>query len=391
MVTEAPKPPRRREKHQGPVIGTAKELASVVTRVPYSVPRKLIPWERNPFSHLTVGHAIESVQSWLVQQPDSQEVYQQIFGQVSGSRRSHRDRGIKFAGKGWNSITYAFESNGKKWAVKIGSMVSPDGVYFLNPRSARQSDELNNNLQILRQGMEQFRLPDFVAFPQVIHHTKFRNFMGIPEKRAVQIMPYEDIVPLSDVVAEVRKDPALRVRLQDELQRYSQLRRWLVKEHRSDFDLDGLDNVAVVRVARSGGKRKEFDYHLRVLDIGLRIHGLNTPLADVKQDVKGILNSIRLRMAIAGEEPARTRDIVQMLGIYAKALVGSNKQELAGTAEQSDTLKEYILPEIDIMLEGLFVRREIRHKWLDELRREIDQFIGLPENTHTDRRDKKAA
>ncbi|MDE2590586.1 MAG: hypothetical protein KGL95_13085, partial [Patescibacteria group bacterium] len=78
MPTEAPKPQPRSEKHQGIVMGTIREGLSIDAHLPIAVPRKLLPLERNPFAHITVGNAIESVRSWLHEQPDSQEVYQQI-------------------------------------------------------------------------------------------------------------------------------------------------------------------------------------------------------------------------------------------------------------------------------------------------------------------------
>ncbi len=286
--------------------------------------RKIPVWERAPIieEHIrtqTVVHALDAVKKYMEDhgEKDTNE-YQEIFGEISerSTRRGVDTRygDITYVGKGWNSLVYRFHAGDRSYVVKLGAKFSPDPKFFLNPSNPKHADELNHNLDVLQEEMNIFDLPNLIPTPQIIRHVSFRNFLHIPLNRTIHIMPEipnETIMTLNEVAALKNSDNTALEALQTEYEQYCKLRSDLINKYNLDFDLHGRDNVVIVREgSRKGNSQLPYQYHIKVLDVGLRVQGTNRPISDLAHDFFGLLHSIQMRYAVYGEKPPTLNEIL---------------------------------------------------------------------------------
>ncbi len=335
---------RRTGGHQFRILGLIKEATAITWDGGRGIGRKVVPWEKMPITgertKKTIGNALTETYTWLKTQPDLAGDLSTIFGDsINQGLDVPIFSDVKQIGKGWNSIAYSFTSNGRKWVVKLGAFTSPDNIFFPPPNKESHSQELKQNLAIVQEGMreENIDLPEFVSLPQVIHYADFRNAGGRRIKRTIHIVPFEEIVPLEKVAEKVRSNPNIARDLQKDFREYEKLRSWMIQKYRSDFDLHGADNIAVVATGR-----QDHPYVIKVLDLGLRIHGLNTPIGDFAFDFIGTFHGANLRRAIKGEEPRKKGE------------------------KRADYFERWIpdfLEESSLMIEGSRLRRGIREQY----------------------------
>ncbi len=350
---------RKRSLIQDPLIGSVVELADVFGRGFYSLPRHSIPWEKFLPVRMTFLNAIAAVKSEI-----DPALAAEIFGEGGGEVKLQT---ISVIGKGWNTVVASFElpqsgddsEDNKEMVVKIGAIFSPDSFYA-NPSSRKFANEMKKNLEIITDAADKVNLPKLVSHPQAIAYGTFKNWIGIKESRTVHIMPKEAIVPLQSIF---HLPAQTREQLLEEFRKYRILRSDLIANYGTDFDLDDITNVGIVRDS-------DGSYHLRIVDYGMRDHGTNKPLADTKLDVKGSIHSIRLDRALKDQDysmPAAIGDLLTAL--------------LWGNSRRGRDVKALLSPIID----GRGLRREIRasagYLW-DQLprfaQRRVAQYLGIP-------------
>ena len=318
----APTPAKPKPREFSKAISIAREAVAIAKRAPGVLIRKYAPWEKIPLVAEVVKGNIEKVgtNALVSMRQDlfngakagnaaDREAFIEIFGIDPGNidpNKSPNFSNVRYVNKGWNSLVLSFTTSPdgveKNWIVKVGYKYSPDGEFFLHPQNPDYTKETNANLQCLEDATQEngaFTLPDLLPSLRVVRHLAFNDHKGRSVERSVAVMPYEQILPLDQVQKAVRNDPALAAQLQTELATFTRLRKWLCTDQNIDIDLTGSDNVVVVRGSDS---EDGLDFHLKLLDLGLRDHRRLAPIAHGQFDFLGLRNGLALRRAIWGRE-----------------------------------------------------------------------------------------
>ncbi len=299
---------QRRAKSGFVVPATLKELGSIVRwGIPAVREKFFVREDKNPEDrkdkidrgvealgifhdnlHNLIGNSEES---------DAQERYEAIFGTPEAQERAREKHGtacwdVDFLGKGFNAFALRFTTPTGIWVIKVGYLHSPNPLFFIPPSDPTHSGEMRQNIEHIDNAAKKFGVANFVPHPQEVAYLSLPQYEG--QAVTVQVMPFVEQLTKKEL-KDALQDDATAQHLLEEMEAVGQIRHHLQEEHGSEFDLTGEGNLAVVWKYASDGTRYP---GLQIIDIGLRIYGLNTPITDNFFDITGFLQGFMLRRKI---------------------------------------------------------------------------------------------
>lgn len=230
-----------------------------------------------------------------LEEPDASDRYRAIFGDEQNPACVQHGGpfwGVSFVGKGWNSFAVKFETATGSWVIKVGFLYSPNPLFFISPSDPQHSREIRQNIEHIEKAAEQKGVEDFVPHPQEIVYLPLSQYDG--KAVTIQVMPFVEQLS-KEQLRESLRDDATAQHLLEEMEAIDRVRRVLQSEHDSEFDMNGGGNLAVVWKYDSHGQRYP---GFQLIDVGLRIYGLNTPITDNFFDFTGLLQGFFLRHKI---------------------------------------------------------------------------------------------